>query len=128
MKKLLILLFSIIISFNSYGEFVEVTESADGSFTSYIDIATIKENNGYVYYWVLRDKLVPNKYGDFSVKLYFQVDCEIIKEKILSFNYFKQPMGQGDAEISTPSDPEWMYPPANSIDKRVLDYACDYAK
>ena len=43
MKKLLILLFSILISFNSYGELVEVTESTDGDI-SYIDKNTIKKH------------------------------------------------------------------------------------
>ena len=128
MKKLLALLFSILISFNTYGEFVEVASAADDSFTVYIDIATIKENKGYVYYWTLRDLLVPNAYGTMSAKLYFQVDCGIFKEKVLSYNYFKQPMGQGDVEIDTPSDPKWMYPTSTSVDGIVLDYACDYVK
>ena len=41
MKKLLLLLFSILISFNSYGEWEEVVESTDGD-TYYIDKDTIK--------------------------------------------------------------------------------------
>ena len=50
MKKLLILLFSILISFNSYGEWTKITETINGD-TFYIDISFIKENGGYVFFW-----------------------------------------------------------------------------
>jgi hypothetical protein len=68
MKKLTILLFSILISFSSYGEWTEVVESVHGD-TQYIDTDAIKEHGGYVYYWDLTDMLKPNKYGDMSFKI-----------------------------------------------------------
>ena len=52
MKKLLIFLFSILISFNSYGEWDEIGVDTAGN-TSYIDTDTIKKHGGYVYYWVM---------------------------------------------------------------------------
>jgi len=42
MKKLLVLLFSILISFNSYGEWTAVSESVDGDI-AYIDYENIKK-------------------------------------------------------------------------------------
>jgi hypothetical protein len=57
MKQLLTLLFSILISFNSYGQWTKITES-DGD-SIYIDFDTIKEQDGYVYWWVLTDYLKP---------------------------------------------------------------------
>ena len=45
MKKLTILLFSILISFNSYGEWTEIAKNTDG--THYIDKDTIKKHEGY---------------------------------------------------------------------------------
>ncbi len=62
MKKLTILLFSILISFNSYGEWTKVGEDVNGN-THYIDTDTIKDHKGSIYYWVLTDFLKPNEYG-----------------------------------------------------------------
>jgi chaperonin GroEL len=63
MKKLTILLFSILISFNSYGEWLKVHKNTSGN-TSYIGTDTIKERGGYVYWWRLTDYPEPNEYGD----------------------------------------------------------------
>ena len=52
MKKLLILLFSILISFNSFGELTEIGYTDAGN-TFYIDNNTIKEHGGYVYWWTI---------------------------------------------------------------------------
>ena len=126
MKKLLALLFSILISFNSYGEWVKVSTSVTGT-THYIGIDTIKEHNGYVYYWGLRDLLKPDKWGDMSHKVYFQGDCGVVRIKYLSYIFYKQPMGRGTNEVdNTPS--EWRYPIPESVDGVVLDYVCDYVK
>ena len=54
MKKLLILLFSILISFNSYGDWIELTKSETGDIF-YVDKDRIKGNNGYVYWYHMRD-------------------------------------------------------------------------
>jgi hypothetical protein len=92
MKKLLILLFSLLISFNSYGEWEKLGKNVSGD-TFYIDTDTIKEHNGYVYWWVLNDYLKPNEYGDMSGKTYVQGDCGVNRYKWLSIIYYKQPMG-----------------------------------
>ena len=67
MKKLLIPLFSILISFNSYGEWKELGMNVAGD-TFYIDKDIIKEHNRYVYWWVLKDYLKPDEYGTLSEK------------------------------------------------------------
>ena len=59
MKKLTILLFSILISFNSYSEWTEIVQSTEGS-TYYIDKDTIKERGGNVYFWGLLDRSTPD--------------------------------------------------------------------
>ena len=51
MKKLLLLLFSVIISFNSYGEWTKLV-SMDNS-SVFIDLETLKEKDGYVYWWLM---------------------------------------------------------------------------
>tara|TARA_B100000953_G_scaffold297658_1_gene292919 strand:- start:261 stop:644 length:384 start_codon:yes stop_codon:yes gene_type:complete len=125
MKKLLVLLFSILISFNSYGEWVKVTESATGN-THYVDTDTIKEHNGYVYWWELNDYLKPDKWGDMSHKVYRQGDCDVNRDKPLSYIYYKQRMGEGKSEVYNPPNPEWSYPPPESIGESISNYVCDY--
>lgn len=124
MKKILILLFSILISFHSYGEWEEVVEGENGTFY-YIDKDSIRENDGYVYYWELTNYLIPGPEGILSDKTYKQGDCKVNKYKYLSFLFYKEPMGNG---ISKPQDglPDWKYPPPDSIGGFVLNYVCDY--
>jgi len=50
MKKLLILLFSVMFSFSSYAEWIKVNEDTEGD-SYYIDFETVKERDGYVYWW-----------------------------------------------------------------------------
>ena len=44
----------------SFAEWNKITEAEDGS-TYYIDVASIKQNNGFVYYWILIDYLKSTK-------------------------------------------------------------------
>ena len=131
MKKLLILLFSIIISLNSYGEWVHVSTSISGSSKGdqwYVDIDTIKKNDGYIYFWILQDKLKPDQWGDISVKSLSEADCSLNREKYLSFIFYKQPMGEGENETATPTNIDWKYHLPNSNGQNILDYVCDYVK
>jgi len=124
MKKLLVLLFSILISFNSYGEWTKVVENTSGD-TSYIDTDTIKNHGGYVYFWEMTDYLKPSDNGTLSGKMYKQGDCGMVRFKDLSFSYYKQPMGRGSGRTLTPPD-TWDYPSPGTVSIFILDYACDY--
>ena len=120
MKKLLILLFSLLISFNSYGEWIKFTEGG------YIDITTIKLHNGYVYYWRMDDYAEPNKFGDMSTQFYSLGDCNLNRIKTLSYVYFKRGMGQGTREQQDSVVKDWKYPPPNTTSLAALNYACNY--
>ena len=126
MKKLLILLFPIMISFNSYGEWIKVDDTVNAD-TAYIDYSKIKKHNGFIYVWELLDNLKPSEWGDLSTEIYIQTECATLKSKYLTYNFYKQPMGIGDAENSTPDDPKWFYPSPNGAVELVLESACDFA-
>ena len=126
MKKLLILLFSILISFNSYGEWKAVSSNASGTF--YIDSEKIREGNRYVYWWRLSDYKKPNSFGDMSSKTYNETDCEIFRTRILSGDYYEQPMGMGNFVNETSDNPKWDYPPTGSSYEIATKYICDYIK
>ena len=129
MKKLLVLIFSILISFNSYGEWMKVTESVDGD-GFYIDIDTIKEHDGRVYYWRLRDFLKPSEGGMLSGATYIEGDCKISRIKSLSYSVHYQSMGRGEGEQSLPigNNGDWRYPSPDDVEKTILDFVCDYFK
>ena len=125
MKKLLILLFSILISFNSYGEWKQITVSLDGQHTHYVNVDTIKENNGYVYFWKLIDYLKRNEWGDMSIMIYLQGDCGVTRHKILTFLPYDQPMGNGEFK-QFDGDGKWDYLLPNSVSEEVLNFVCNY--
>ena len=106
-----------------------MSEGVSSGNTWYIDYGTVKENNGYVYYWRLADYLKPDQFGDLSHKLLHEVDCDIPrKSRALSGIFYKQPMGggSGDTETASSSD-ECNYQSPDSVGEIMTNAACDYA-
>jgi hypothetical protein len=112
------------ISFNSYGDWKYIDQNTNGS-TFYIELVTIQKHEDHVYYWVMNNYLKPDRWGDMSNKMYMQGDCGVNRVKILSYNFYKQPMGKGKVEVDNTSS-EWKYPTPESINRGLLDSACDY--
>jgi len=124
MKKLLVLLFSLLISFNSFGDWKWIGDNANSN-DYYIDFEKIKKVDGYKYYWFLTDLLKPDKDGDFSYVSYVQGDCKLSRYMNLSEFYYKQPMGEGKVTTNTPENPKWSYPPPDSMNEYLLEQVCD---
>ncbi|HIF36736.1 MAG TPA: hypothetical protein EYQ71_09065 [Candidatus Thioglobus sp.] len=93
---------------------------------SYFDRNSIKEHNGYIYWWELNDMLKPNEDGVMSDKQYKQGDCGVGRYKTLRFIFYVQSMGKGAGEGI--NDDAWMYPSPGTIGRITLDYACNYVK
>jgi len=129
MKKILTLLFSILISFNSYADWTLITVN-DDDVSYYIDLETIKEKGVYVYYWELDD--FPNPMIDdlpiISAKIRKQIDCFEDKMKSLGTHYYEKNMGEGDIYYSDDSEGSWVYPPPGTAFSSVVNYVCDYVK
>ena len=123
MKKLLLLIFSLILSFNSYGEWT-LTYEWDNGDSAYVDLETIKEINGYVYWWELKDVPSGELDGNKSIMLYSQGDCEVSRYKTLSMTLFKESMGQGESTSWEPN--EWKYPRPDTQIYQVLIDVCTH--
>ena len=125
MKKLLILLFSILISFNSYGEWTEISENVNGT-KYYIDYETIKKNNEYLYYWQLDDYLEPLSDADgprFSSILMYKVDCDSLSYKRLTATFYSGQMGKGTSKTIS-GDDDWKNTQSGSAGSFIRNELC----
>ena len=127
MKKLLVLLFSLLISFNSFGEWRLVTIGDNVGNKFYIDFDSVNKKNGYVYYWNLIDLVKPDDWGDLSAKILYEVDCNLpYKERGISYNYYKAPMGQGSPSATDNIINDWRYATPGSVREQTIESVCEY--
>ena len=128
MKNLLLiftLLFSsVFVSSPSYAEWTKLLGTSSIGDTFYVDYERIRKYDGFVYYWRLTDFLLPNEIGDLSGKSYNQGDCKLFRFKILSCIFYTELMGRGSGRSETAKNPEWNYPPPNSINELMLKQVC----
>ena len=130
MKNLLTiftLLFTVMIPSTSFAEWTSVTKNVNGE-SFYLDYERIKKNGGYIYFWRLRDFLKPDKWGDFSSKVYTQGDCKLFRNKPLSVSFHKEPMGGGTGEVLEPTGKwaNWKYPTPDSVNETLLNEVCNH--
>ena len=112
MKKLLLLLFSLLLSFNSYGEWTELL--VDDEEVLYIDLETLQEkSDGYVYYWVMRT------YRTWSTKSFMQTDCEFKR-----MNALQNDVSDGNLSSSV-GDIGWYYVAPDTMAYRNLRVICE---
>ena len=107
----------------SYAEWTKVNKDADGN-TNYVDFKSIREKDGYVYWWVLSDILKPTMQGHSSSKTYNQGDCKLFRVRYLSWIFYIEPMGGGTGNSGGPKDPQWDYPDPDSVMGNILKIVC----
>ena len=124
MKKLLVLLISLMISFNSFGEWSLVTQTKQNEY--YVDFDKISKNSGNVYYWMLSNfPSPPYAKGKSSVELY-EVNCNPpIKSRQRAMYFYNSTMGQGSpvTDGSTNTGP-WEYDIPGSIGEELSRVVC----
>jgi len=128
MKKLLILLFSTLISLNSYGEWSYFSDNIDRH-NFYISDDSINEIDGYVYFWTMENYKEPqSSYELLSVKRYKKGDCQLNQTSQLMWIGFKKLNGLEEvARLKVrESDLEWKYLAPGTINWDILNYVCDY--
>ena len=126
MKKLLSLFIILFLSTPCFGEWKKITTNLIGN-TYYLDYETIKKVDGFHYIWMLSDYIKPTKFGDLSVKVYFQVDCKLFRFKILNDIYHTGPMGTGEiSTMGTEPGKEWVYPSPGSVKEVLFKDVCRF--
>ena len=126
MKKLLIFLFSVLISLNSFGEWLKANEGNNNTF--YIDFDSLKVVDGSLYVWQLTDHLKPDEDGYLSKKIYVQGDCQLMRIKMLSVISYTGNMGKGNGSTYQDKNPEWRYVPPSSVINDMLVLNCFMAE
>ena len=121
MKKLL-LLFSLLLSFNSYGEWTEIPVAKDDfAEQGFIDFDSIKKKkDGYVYWWMMTSR------SDSSEKIYTRADCEGERMNPIQGDFFSEPLGQGEA-TSVQSNEGWTYLAPDTAMYNFLEVVCEMA-
>ena len=128
MKRLTILLFSLTLSFNSYGEWTEISSNVKGD-SYHVNLETIQSRNGYVYYWQLDNSLAGLGSGEaFSAKSKMEIDCieEAMRMKVI--HYYTGNMGKGEIYLTDDSPSNvWQYPPPSSAYYYLMTFVCSIA-
>ena len=124
MKKIILLLFSLMLSFNSYGEWSYIGEDDNGESRYYIDLETLRKIDDYVYYWSLVDFDKLDEFGNMSAVNYSQGDCGITRVKMLTAVSYKKPMGEEAVDTYTAPNPEWEYVPPYTVGEFLLNTSC----
>ena len=128
MKKLLILLFSILISFNSFGEWMLISTSNVDNSKFYVDTETIKERDSFLYVWELDDYSLPlSDTSVLSVISLKEIDCTAMKMRNVVIHYYEKNMGKGEIYLTDESPAKtWTYPPPGSNFYYIINYSCEY--
>jgi len=123
MIKQLQFLFLILIALNSFGEWKFHSTSVKGEIF-YLHTDTITRDEDYVYFWYLKNYLIPSKFGDLSSKVKVKGDCNNNRLKYLTYIWYKEPMGKGLGERSD-TESEWENQTTNSVGTELLNDACN---
>tara|TARA_B110000967_G_C18683960_1_gene459551 strand:- start:66 stop:461 length:396 start_codon:yes stop_codon:yes gene_type:complete len=127
MKKLLLFLFTLMLSANSYSEWTLFDIDLTTESAVYIEKNTIKKDNNYVYYWELMDFWEPISFTEdmMSVKVQRQVNCNNMKHQNLSMTYYKREMGMGNSRFIKPAM-GWSTS-SSEIGMGIKYFVCEYA-
>ena len=122
MKKLILLLFSLLLSFTSYSEWTEIPViNDDFAEQAFIDFDNLKKKkDGYVYWWMMTSR------SDSSEKIYLQSDCDGERFYPLSAVLHTKPLGKGESTSISPNE-GWTYPAPDTGMYNFLEVICEIA-
>ena len=122
---LIFLIISKLFLVEAKAKWTKVTESNNGQ-TFYVDLQTIHEKEGQIFFWELIDYKFQDEYGDLSAKIFIQGDCSKLRFKWLKLSYHKDSMGRDMVVDQKPSKlvSQWQYPKIHTTSMKVLDFVC----
>ena len=118
MKKILLLV-SLLISFNAYADWTKVLPGNNASL--YIDFDTLIEKDGYIYWWYL------DSWGKGSEKTYAQGDCNLKGFRVDRRIRYSFPMGEGEG-VEREINGAWEYYQPNTGFEVLLNFICQMSR
>jgi len=117
MKKLLFILI-LLFPLASNAKWIKVI----GEPAIYLDPPSIRESNGYIYFWLIFNTPANSSFK--SSKVLWQGDCKTPKKKkeLESFHY-KSEMAEGQS-FEGIADPDWDYLDPNTKGGVIIEKAC----
>ncbi|MDA7843396.1 hypothetical protein N9A26_00115 [bacterium] len=122
--KQLILILTFLFPVSSFADWAEVVTTGDGT-TYYLDVETIKERNGLVYYWILIEYSKPSSTGVLSAKRLWELNCNAPrKQRIISFSYYSTQLGTGTPLVTYNEEKQWMSSQLHPVQKSTMEEVC----
>jgi len=119
MNKILILLFSLLLSFNSYGDWTKIIKKDGKTFFIYFD--NFKKKDDSIYWWLMSSG------SEDSMQSYILSDCDMNRIKpIQAFNY-TEPLGKGKSSVDNLDDESWIFLAPETVPNALNSIACQYA-
>jgi len=129
MKKLILilslLLSTIMFSSLSFGEWELVATNTDET-ELYVDFDKIRVRGGFVY-WTVPQNLLKPRFGFLSATVYTESDCRRRSYTTLSFSFYAQAKGKGEAESTDNNPSDLEYPRSGSAQELLINEVCDHA-
>ena len=123
MKKIYFILISLFLCTPCFGKWEKIGETSRG--IMYLNLKSVKIDQGYVYYWEMRDTFLQNKWGYKSGIVKKVSDCSLLRYKILSDRFYEDFKGKGKIlKSSDTPDTEWRYPRPGTINEQIINFIC----
>ncbi len=128
MKKLLPLLFFLLLSFNSYGEWIYIDKEKNSDAEIYVLTESIEVEDGYVYWTYLNNYSKPrSEYNIMGLAIFRGADCENNRYVNIESQMFQGSMGSEPFGDRLKPEQEWTTPTLGQIDEKIFNFVCEYA-
>lgn len=128
MKKLLTLLFSLLLSFNSYAEWIYIDKEKNSDAEIYVLTESIEVEDGYVYWTYLNNYSKPrSEYNIMGLAIFRGADCENNRYVNIESQMFQGSMGSEPFGDRLKPEQEWTTPTSGQIDEKIFNFVCEYA-
>ena len=109
----------------SFAEWTYIGKNTGGT-SYYVDFNSVRINNqGYIFYWGLTNYSKPSRHGHLSSKIIYMLDCNLLRDKIMSDYYYKTPNAKGNADVSsTEPDKNWDYSAPGTMQEKQSKLVC----
>jgi len=128
MKKLLLLLFSLLLSFNSFGEWVYIDKEKNSDAEIYVLTESIEVDEDYVYWTYLNNYSKPrSEYNIMGLAIFRGGDCKNNRYVNIESQMFQGSMGSKPFADRLKHEQEWITPTSGQIDEKMFNYICDFS-